>query len=152
MTAVSAGLHAHLGRGGGLLGVHASGTSFRTLPDWPVILGGQWVPGTTMHPEQGDATIKVRRDTHPVVTGLADFGVFDERYSWLATRPDITVLVAHDHAGVQHPIGWARDAAAGRVIYDGLGHDARSYDSEGHLALLRRSVRWLLGEWGLSSR
>ena len=30
-----------------------------------------------------------------------------------------------------HPMIWAREHGAGRVVYDGLGHDARSYDSGG---------------------
>ena len=32
----------------------------------------------------------------------------------------------------------------GRVLYDALGHDLRSYDSSSRLTLFRREVRWLL--------
>jgi hypothetical protein len=31
-----------------------------------------------------------------------------------------------------------------RVVYDGLGHDVRSYDSASRGELFRREVRWLL--------
>jgi type 1 glutamine amidotransferase len=34
------------------------------------------------------------------------------------------------------------------VVYDGLGHDGRSFDSPGHRALLRRAVDWLTHEDG----
>jgi type 1 glutamine amidotransferase len=70
--------------------------------------------------------------------------VIDERYSFLSTEPDITVLGRHVHDQLSHPIVWARDTGAGRVVYDGLGHDTRSHDSPGHVELIRRSVSWLL--------
>jgi type 1 glutamine amidotransferase len=41
---------------------------------------------------------------------------------------------------------WAKHHGRGRVVYDGLGHDVRSYDSAAHVELVQRSVRWLLGE------
>ena len=34
-----------------------------------------------------------------------------------------------------------------RVVYDGLGHDTRSYESPGHVELLRRVVGWLLRDF-----
>ena len=41
---------------------------------------------------------------------------------------------------------WAREHGAGRVVYDGLGHDSRSYDSPAHRDLLRRAVDWLTAD------
>jgi hypothetical protein len=32
------------------------------------------------------------------------------------------------------------------VVYDALGHEARSYDAPGHVALLARSVEWLTAD------
>ena len=46
-------------------------------------------------------------------------------------------------AGARHPMIWAREHGPGRVVYDGLGHDARSYDSADHRALLLRAAAWL---------
>ena len=100
-----------------------------------------------MHPEQDLATILVRSDAHPIVRGLADFTVFDERYSYLHTNPDITVLCEHFTDGRLHPIVWARESGLARVVYDGLGHDTRSYESPGHVELLRRVVGWLLRDF-----
>ena len=70
---------------------------------------------------------------HPITEGLGDISVTDERYSYLSTEPDITVLGQHAHDHLWHPVVWARDTGAGRVVYDGLGHDTRSYDSPGHV-------------------
>ena len=70
--------------------------------------------------------------------------MLDERYSYLETRPDVTVLYDHHFEDGRHPLVWAREAGPGRVVYDALGHDVTSYDSPGHRALLERSIRWLL--------
>ena len=97
-----------------------------------------------MHPEQDLATILVRVGAHPIVRGLVDFTVFDERYSYLHTNPDTTVVCEHQTNGHLHPIVWTRESGLARVVYDGLGHDTRSYESPGHVELLRRAVGWLL--------
>ena len=115
-----------------------------TMSRWSPMLGGHWVPGRTMHPEQDLFTVLVQPGAHRVVGRMANFTVFDERYSYLHTNPDITVLCEHSTDGRMHPIVWARESGPARVVYDGLGHDTRSYDSAGHVDLLRRTVGWLL--------
>jgi hypothetical protein len=146
LAAAGRGLIEHLKAGRGLLGVHVSATSLTELAEWPTLLGGQWVRDRTMHPPQSLASVQVRRGEHPIVADLDDFQVFDERYSYLATRPDVTVLCEHEFEGLRHPLAWARQGGRGRVVYDGLGHDVRSYESAAHIELVQRSVRWLLGE------
>ena len=147
IDAAERGLDRHLQRGGALLGVHVSATSMTTMTGWSQMLGGRWVRGRTMHPKQDLATIVVHRGAHPIVRGLADFTVFDERYSYLHTNPDITVLCEHSTDGRLHPIVWACESGLARVVYDGLGHDTRSYDSAGHVHLLQRTVGWLLRDF-----
>ena len=146
IAAAAQGLTGHLAAGGGLLGIHVSATSLTTMPEWPVILGGRWVRDRTMHPPQDLASITIRSEAHPIVAGMADFQVFDERYSFLQTNPGVAVLCDHEYDQVRHPLVWAREAGSARVVYDGLGHDARSYDSVGHVELVERSVSWLLRE------
>ncbi len=145
IDAAERGLGRHLQRGGALLGVHVSATSMITMSRWSEMLGGHWVRGRTMHPQQDLFTVVVHSDAHPIVRGLADFSVFDERYSYLHTNPDITVMCEQVTDGRLHPIVWARESGRARVLYDGLGHDTRSYQSAGHVELLRRAVGWLLG-------
>jgi uncharacterized protein len=147
VDAAERGLDRHLLRGGALLGVHVSATSMTTMSTWSQMLGGHWVRGRTTHPEQDLATIVVRHGAHPIVHGLADFTVFDERYSYVHTNPDITVLCEHSTDGRVHPIVWACESGPARVVYDGLGHDTRSYDSAGHVDLLQRTVGWLLRDF-----
>jgi type 1 glutamine amidotransferase len=144
IDAAERGLDRHLKRGGALLGIHVSATSMTTMSRWSQTLGGHWVPGRTMHPKQDLFTVVVHPGAHPIVDGLANFTVFDERYSYLHTNPDITVVCEQFTDGRSHPIVWARESGSARVVYDGLGHDTRSYDSAGHVDLLRRTARWLL--------
>jgi type 1 glutamine amidotransferase len=146
IVAAAQGLTGHLAAGGALLGVHVSATSLTAMPEWSAILGGCWVRGRTMHPPQGVASVRVRSESHPIVAGLADFEVFDERYSYLQTEPGVALLCDHEYEDQRHPIVWARETDRARVVYDGLGHDTRSYDSAGHVELVERSVRWLLRE------
>ena len=155
------GLDRHLQRGGALLGIHVSATSMTTMSRWSQMLGGQWVRGRTMHPKQDLFTVVVHPGAHPIVRGMANFTIFDERYSYLHTNPDITVMGEQFTDGRLHPIVWARESGLARVVYDGLGHDTRSYESAGHVELLRRTVGWLLRdgevrpptvELGLSAR
>jgi len=124
--------------------MHVSATSMTAMSRWSEMLGGHWVPGRTMHPKQDLFTVLVHPGAHPIVRGMTNFTVFDEQYSYLHTNPDITVMCEQSFDGRLHPIVWARESGPARVVYDGLGHDTRSYDSEGHVDLLRRSVEWLL--------
>lgn len=146
MIEIQDALLAHLEGGGGLLGMHVSATSFTTMPRWPEILGGHWVRGTTMHPPLDLARIRLHPGMHPVAGDDAEIEVLDERYSYLDVREDAVVLGDHEHDGLVHPMIWAREHGAGRVVYDGLGHDARSYDSPTHRDFLRRAVSWLTAD------
>jgi type 1 glutamine amidotransferase len=147
IDAAERGLDRYLQRGGALLGVHVSATSLTTMSGWSHMLGGHWVRGRTMHPKQDLVTVVVHPGAHPIVRGLADFTVFDERYTHLHTNPDITVVCEHSTDGQLHPIVWARESGLARVVYDGLGHDTRSYESAGHVELLHRTVGWLLRDF-----
>jgi uncharacterized protein len=97
-------------------------------------------------PPQREATILLGHRPGPITNGLTDFVIFDERYSYLQTQPDISVLYEHSYNQLRHPLVWARQTDRFRVVYDGLGHDTTSYDCAGQVELLRRSVSWLLVE------
>jgi type 1 glutamine amidotransferase len=99
-----------------------------------------------MHPEYGTAKIRVHSDRHPIVAGIGDFEVQDERYTYLRMAEDVVPLLGHLHEGVEYPLLWTRDHHGARVVYDALGHDVQSYRSPEHRTILRRTARWLLGD------
>jgi type 1 glutamine amidotransferase len=141
-----AGLLAHVGRGGALLSMHVSATSFPAIGEWEDIVGGIWVRGTTMHPDSGPSHVKIYAERHAIVAPLHDFTVFDERYSYLRTDKDVVPLATHEHDGIEHPLVWTWEYGQARVVYDALGHDARSYESAEHCELVRRAALWLVGD------
>lgn len=127
-----------------LLALHQSANTFTDTLAWAPLIGGRWVPGLSMHPPIGPAVFRpVAGEDHPVVDGLGPIEAFDERYCLLQPEPGSRVLVTTEHDGVHHPVVWQADGP-GRVLYDGLGHDTRSYDSAGRRRLLRREVDWLV--------
>jgi hypothetical protein len=144
--AVATGVLAYLAAGHPLLVSHISATAFVDWPEWEAILGGRWVRGTSMHPDQDLARVEVATDAHPIVAGVVDFTVFDERYSYLRLGSDIEQLAWHEHDGLRHPLLWVHSYGPARVVYDALGHDGRSYESAEHRMLVARSAQWLLGE------
>jgi uncharacterized protein len=88
-------------------------------------------------------TFRVVASDHPVVAGLSEISVQDEQYLSLDVSPDVEVLVVADHEGTAHPVVWVAPGP-GRIVYDALGHDVRSYRSPSRVDLFRREVRWLL--------
>ncbi|ROS29966.1 hypothetical protein EDF22_1720 [Rathayibacter sp. PhB127] len=137
-----AGLRHLLASGAPVLALHASSTSFVDAPEWEQAIGGRWERGTSFHPEHGEA--RVRLLGHPLTAGIGDFVLQDERYTSLRTAADNEVVAVHEHDGVEHPLIWLREAGDdhGRVAYDALGHDARSFESPEHREILRRLIAW----------
>jgi uncharacterized protein len=134
-----------------VLALHQAANTFADSPAWHDLLGGRWVVGTSMHPPIGPATFRVVDREHPVTAGLHDVDAFDERYCDLDVAATSRVLLVTEHEGRDHPVVWVA-GGPGRVLYDGLGHDLRSYASPARHALLRRELGWLLsGPGGASS-
>ncbi|MFF4875210.1 ThuA domain-containing protein [Micromonospora sp. NPDC000668] len=138
-------LDAFLARGGNVLATHSATIAFPRLPIWRSTIGAVWDYDKTFHPPIGQTLIRRSGVEHPIVDGLGDFEVHDERFTNLDLVDDGSSepLYVHEEKGASHPLVWARIVGSSRVIYDGLGHDLRSYESPGHVDLLRRTVSWL---------
>lgn len=143
-----AALTAHLGAGGGVLGVHTASICFDDWPEWGRTLGGAWVWGRSHHPPVGPG-IEVRpAGGHELVDGLDPFRLVDEVYGNLDLAPDVVPLMtARQPAGpdteTPWPLLWAREHGGGRVVYDALGHHPPSYEVPEHREIVRRAIRWL---------
>lgn len=142
LVAANAAFEAAIERGVGILALHAAAASLRDYPAYERALGARWVHGHSWHPPIGDARVHVVGN-HAITEDFADFTVFDERYTDFRLDAVIEPIAEHEHDGTRHPLVWAREFGHSRLVYDALGHDARSYDSAGHRELLERSLAWL---------
>ncbi|GAA1725101.1 ThuA domain-containing protein [Microbacterium paludicola] len=140
------GLDAALDRGIGILALHAALASLRDYPARAAATGGVWLPGVSMHPPISDAEFGWA--DHPLA-GDEPLVAFDERYAFLQAIGASHVVATHEHDDVIHPVVWTREHLRGetvsRVAVDLLGHDARSYDSPSHRALIARLAGWATG-------
>lgn len=142
--AATAGLDAALDRGIGLLAVHSALTSLRDYPRWREAVGGEWAPGHSWHPALDDAVFTVVDAQHPIAAGATTLEAEDERYCDLIVDAGSHTLVDHELDGTRHPVIWVREQPV-RAVAWALGHDARSYASPSHRAMLTRAARWAAG-------
>jgi hypothetical protein len=143
---------AYAASGSAILAVHSSANGFPEWPAWGDIIGTRWIPGTSGHPEISLAVFEADPSaiTHPVfadlvpVTGVTERpGVicYDERYWRMPLHAENTPLLGHETQGGWYPVSWSRN---GSVVFDGLGHDRRSYASAQRRQYLANEIRWLL--------
>lgn len=138
-------LDAFLTHGGNLLATHSAAIAFPGLSSWRSTIGAAWDYERTFHPPIGRTLIRRSRVDHPITAGLGDFEVYDERFTNLDLVHDggTETLYVHEEGGAVHPLVWARTLGDSRVVYSALGHDLRSYESPGQVALLERLAAWL---------
>jgi type 1 glutamine amidotransferase len=122
-----------------ILALHQGSGAFRGA--YAAAVGGRW-GAHSWHPPLGDTAFRAADDEHPVSAGLAPFTAYDEGYAGLDLDEGIRPLVVVEHDGVPFPVVW-QGPGPSRVLVDTLGHDARSFASEGRTDLLRREIAWL---------
>jgi type 1 glutamine amidotransferase len=133
--------------GVGIAGWHGGlGDSFRDIPEYQFMVGGQWVahPGGEVHYE---VNIIDRED--PITRGLSDFKMFSEQY-YMHVDPLNEVLAtttfSGEHApwieGVVMPVVWKKMYGKGRVFYSSLGHKAKDFDVPEALEIMKRGMLW----------
>jgi len=136
--------------GTGLAGCHGGMCdAFRSNVEWQFMTGGQWVA----HPGHDGVTytINIKNSSSGLVDGLRDFEIASEQYYMhvdpavevLATTRFPTVSGYHVPNGVvDMPVVWTKRWGLGRVFYNSLGHNARTFDIPEALELMRRGFLW----------
>ncbi len=138
--------------GSPVLAVHSAAAAFPEWAGWADIIGTGWTPGVSGHPESSLAVFEADESArdHPVFEGLQPLAgvtqspvvvAYDERYWRMPVHEGNTPLLGHVTLGDWYVVGWSRD---GTRIYDGLGHDRRSYASGHRRRYLANEIRWLL--------
>ncbi len=130
--------------GGGLLALHAAVICFDGDPTWRRLCGASWVWGSSSHPSVGPAEVRVTSPgrAHVLTEGLDDFVITDEIYGFLDQDDDLEPLLSASHGGREHPLLWARQVGAGRVVTDLLGHGVESLSHPAHRSILTRAASW----------
>jgi uncharacterized protein len=143
-------MHRHVAEGGGLFGLHTASICFDDWSEWGELLGGAWQWGKSHHPPLGPVNAELDA-RHFLARGLDDFTLNDEAYSDQRIASGVEVFGwAEAGAGTalatgRQPVLWTHRYGHGRVVYDGLGHDAVSLQHPIHRQLVKRSARWAAG-------
>jgi hypothetical protein len=138
--------------GGGLLGSHTASICFDDWPEWGTVLGGAWNWERSSHPPAAPVHARVvsaEAAAHPVLAGLAPtLDLVDEVYGEvdLADGCEVLMVARRTADDREQPVVWAHRFGAGRVVYDGFGHDAASINDPHHAALIRAAARWCAKE------
>lgn len=133
--------------GVGIAGWHGGlGDSFREIPEYQFMVGGQWVahPGGEVHYE-----VNIIDKEDPITKGLSDFKMFSEQY-YMHVDPLNEVLAtttfSGEHApwidGVVMPVVWKKMYGKGRVFYSSLGHKTKDFDVPEALEIMKRGMLW----------
>lgn len=138
-------LRTFVAQGGGLIALHTATICFDDWPEWGTIIGGSWRWGVSSHPPHGPVSAQIVAD-HPVVAGLpGTIELHDEVYGDLSLHDDVEVLAEakRDIGDAAQPVLWTHRYRAGRVVYDGFGHDAASIRHPQNARVLRQALRWV---------
>jgi len=133
--------------GGGLVASHTALICFDDWPEWGDIVGGSWRWGVSSHPPCSSVTARVVGE-HDVVDGVADtFEIVDEVYGDVEMRPTVGVLATARRSpdDGEQPVVWAHRYGAGRVVFDGFGHDPTSIANPANSKILSQALAWVTG-------
>jgi type 1 glutamine amidotransferase len=135
----------YVGRGGGLLAIHAATDAHGGSDGYVRLLGGLF----DGHP--GDVRVASCRTDgrHPAVARLpVTFEARDEYYLFRHFRPDNQVVVrcAAVDGRTMIPVAWYRQEAAGRIFYTCFGHTTETW-TQGRLVQdhVVPGLLWTLG-------
>jgi hypothetical protein len=140
-------IHKFLEKGGGILGLHTAAICFDEWKDWISILGAKWIWGKSGHLPFGIVNTRTETIKHPIINNINAFNLEDEVFANLKMAKNITPLMSARVEGQDkwHPVLWARNFSNGRIVYDALGHDAKSINHPEHAKIIRRSANWAIG-------
>lgn len=145
-----------LEEGGAYVGLHAAGGDFWYSWDWYVdhLIGAQFI-GHTMDPQFQDATVLNQQNDTGITAHLPDEWPLqlEEWYGFDRNPRDTgsTILLTLDEtsydpnsAGMEgeHPIAWAHELGAGRVVYSAIGHQPHTYERADYQEMMARAIVW----------
>lgn len=135
--------------GGGLVGMHTAAMCFDDWPQWQRILGGCWNPSHSSVTEPQPTRLWITELDHPVVADLDDGFALQDQVLGDLDLDDAALVLGWAKRSVDHepePMLWVNTYGAGRVVYNGFGHDVTSLESPAHRQLIRQAVNWVIAD------
>lgn len=152
-------LQQYISRGGGFVGLHATGGDPHYDWEWhpQSLIRAQFI-GHPMWPQFQQATLRVQQPADAIVQHLGSHSAWvDEWYSFSAPPTGVQVLLDIDEHSYQpevlgfdlrmgdsHPMMWKHCIGKGRVFYSALGHLASTYADPRYQQVLERAVAWAM--------
>jgi len=137
--------------GGGVLTLHAGGSSFYEWTDYHQIGIGRWGKDTR-HGPRTKGHVYGFDQNHPITKGVGPFYIMDEIWENSDIYPgakSIGSLSAKDEKD-GHPIdvktAFVNQTGKGRSFFTTLGHDERALLNSGLQTLLLRAAQWCAGK------
>ena len=137
-----------VGRGGGILAIHAAADSHYHWPWYAHLIGGRFErhpPGTAK------GRISMTDPSNRLSRGLpAVFQHTDEWYYFADYDPTSTLVATLDPASIgekdanPNPVIWTRKVGRGRVFYTAMGHTKESYSEPIFIKQLDNGLAWVL--------
>lgn len=115
------------------------------------MIGGEFIN----HDAQQAGRVSVTDNFFPGISTVpADFGLFEEWYSFKNFAPDLHVLlvqktsrmVGGSYERADYPSTWARMEGKGRVYYTSLGHREDVWNNVTFQSILAGGLNWALGK------
>lgn len=137
----------HLGKGRGLVIVHAGSSVFYDWPEFQNLACGTWKDGTNhgaIHVER----VTFTGEESPITHGLAPFWIRDEFWQKTAVAPGAKALAtvtpdpAFKGSGKLENIVFSNEFGGGRGFAIFLGHDAEGMSNSAWKTLLQRGTEW----------
>lgn len=141
-------LQKFVGRGGGVVAIHAASDSHYHWPWFGRLIGGRF----TSHPEGTPrGLVRVVDAKHPSTRKLpATMSRVDEWYYFDDFNPEAKLLLSLDPQSIgqkdvnPNPVSWSHEFEGGRVFYTAMGHTPESYSDRNFLDHLAGGLRWVL--------
>jgi cytochrome c len=129
--------------GGGLVGVHAAGSSQYQWPWYNSLLGATYIKQPDSLIAVSTVSLQVVGDEKELTEGLAkSWTQQDALYKMENLNADAKVLV---EAQQNTPVSWYKEYDGGRMFYTAAGGTAESYRNENFLKHIMGGVKYTLG-------
>ena len=137
--------------GGGLVTIHAGGSSFYDWEGYQRLGIGRWGKDTKHGPRTLGHVYNLDQN-HPITKGMAGFFLMDEIWEKSEIYPGSSIIGSvsakseKDGHPISEPALIVNQTGKGRCFFTPLGHDERALLNSGLQFLLLRAAQWCAGE------